>query len=391
VSPTVSLIFFNVIGLVVAPFSLNSNAPSPPRLEFFSSGSNEVHRVTIEHSPFRIGRCETSDLRIDSAQVSREHAQIYQRGGLWSIRDLGSTNGTQVNGKLVRESFLSDGDILAIAETEMTFVAASVTPFQRMATQPIQLRASTKLPAILPSEISQMRALTEAMLWQAIPLQLATVVSLRSGHAVACFVHFTEHTKSTSEFMTGHAVCKRYRELTRLQAIEKAQLQSTANQIFLTADVADFDSSQELFYQLEQLRDETGHDFELGVSISMQEIPDITVLENVFWEVRNAKMLLGLVNFQGSSGQVLELGSCAPDYLVLSSKMLTGATANTQTLRRLELVLITCKQLGIKVVLPHCDCQRTISQCRQLGYEFALQTITSNEKVDRQNEVCLAS
>ena len=310
---------------------------------------------------------------------------------MWSIRDLGSTNGTQVNGKQVHESFLSDGDILAIAETEMTFVAASVTPFQRMATQPIQSRASTKLPALLPSEISQMRALTEATLWQAIPLHLATVVSLRSGQADACFVHFTEHANSTPEFITGHALCKRYRELARLQAIEMAQLQSAANRIFLTVDVGDFESSQELFYHLDQLRDETAHDFELGVSISMQEIPDTAALENAFWEVRNAKLLLGLVDFQGNSGQVLELGSCAPDYLVLSSKMLTGATANTQTLRRLELVLTTCKQLGIKAVLPHCDCQRTIVQCRQLGYEFALQTITSNEKVDRQNEVCLTS
>jgi hypothetical protein len=384
-------LIFNVIGLVVASFSLNSNEPSPPRLEFFQNGSNEVHRVTIEHSPFRIGRCETSDLRIDSAQVSREHAQIYQRGGMWSIRDLGSTNGTQVNGKLVRESFLSDGDILAIAETEVTFVASSVTPFQRMATQPIQLRASTKLPALLPCEISQMRALTEATLWQAIPLHLATVVSFRSGQADACFVRFTEHANSTPEFIIGHAVCKRYRELARLLSIEMAHLEPAANRIFLTADVADFESSQELFDNLGQLRDETAHDFELGVSISMQEIPDTTALEKAFWEVRNAKLLLGLVNFQGNSGQVLELGSCAPDYLVLSSKMLAGATANNQTLRRLELVLTSCKQLGIKAVLPRCDCQRTIAQCRQVGYEFALQAITSNEKVDRQNEVCLAS
>src|ERR1700694_2162851 len=185
----------HVNGRIVPPFFHASNPPSAPRLEFFQEGSNELRRVTIEHSPFRIGRGETSDLQIDSVQVSREHAQIYQRGNIWAIRDLGSTNGTQVNGKPVRESFLSDGDILTIAETEVTFVASSVTPFQRMATQPIQPRESSKPPALLPSEIAIMRALTEATLWQAISLQLATVVSLGNGEVEACFAQLAETTR----------------------------------------------------------------------------------------------------------------------------------------------------------------------------------------------------
>ncbi len=117
--------FANAVDFAVPPNPQSGNSPTAPRLEYFENGSNELRRVTIEHSPFRIGRCETSDLRIDSAQVSREHAQIYRRGSIWAIRDLGSTNGTQVNGKPVRESFLSDGDILAIAETEVTFVASA--------------------------------------------------------------------------------------------------------------------------------------------------------------------------------------------------------------------------------------------------------------------------
>jgi pSer/pThr/pTyr-binding forkhead associated (FHA) protein len=383
--------FLNVIGLTVLLSPLSSSPPSAPRLEFFQNGSNELHRVTIEHSPFSIGRCETSDLRIDSAEVSREHAQIYRRGNIWTIRDLGSTNGTQVNGKPVRESFLSDGDILAIAETEVTFVASSVTPFQRMATQPIQPRESAKPPALLPSEIAHMRALTEATLWQAIPLQLSTAVSLGDGEAEACFANFTDTTSHTDpEFNASHGVGRHYRALSRRLAIEMAQAQSTQNRIFLAADVAEFEFPQRLFSDLEQQRDLIPLDCELGVAISLPRVHDATVLDDICREVRKAELLLGLVGFQGSSGQVLELSSSAPDYLVLSDTMLKGVTASSQPLRRLELVLTSCQQLGITAILPHCSCQKTVAQCQQLGYEFAIHTMTPNEKPDRRNVVALA-
>jgi hypothetical protein len=237
-----------------------------------------------------------------------------------------------------------------------------------------------------------MRALTEATLWQAIPVQLSSAVSLGNGEVEACFAHFTEARSLTdNELNTSHAVGRHYRELARRRAIELAQAQSTTNRIFLAADVAEFESPQRLFSDLEQLRDLIPLDCELGVAISLPKVLDPTALDDICREVRKAELLLGLVGFQGSSGQVLELTSSTPDYLVLSDTMLKGVTASSQPLRRLELVLTTCQQLGITAILPHCTCQKTVAQCQQLGYEFAIQTMTPNEKADRRNVVVLAS
>ena len=58
------------------------------------------------------------------------------------VRDLGSTNGTQVNGKPIKETLLADGDILKVAETELTFIASAASQFQRMVTQPIHREES---------------------------------------------------------------------------------------------------------------------------------------------------------------------------------------------------------------------------------------------------------
>ena len=59
---------------------------------------------------------------------------------MWLLRDLGSTNGTQVNGKPIKETLLADGDILKLAETELTFIASAASQFQRMVTQPIHAK-----------------------------------------------------------------------------------------------------------------------------------------------------------------------------------------------------------------------------------------------------------
>jgi hypothetical protein len=98
-----------------------------------------------------------------------------------------------------------------------------------------------------------------------------------------------------------------------------------------------------------------------------------------------------LVGFQGSSGQVSELESVAPDYLLLSDAMLKGVTAGSQPLRRLQQVLAACQQFGIAAVLPNFACQRTIGQCRQLGYELTIHGWTRREFADRPEMVALAS
>src|SRR5262249_30529456 len=151
-----------------------------------------------------------------------EHAEITERNGMWLVRDLGSTNGTQVNGKPIKEMLLTDGDILRVAETEMTFIASAASQFQRMVTQPIQSRKLAAAPYALPPEIAAMRMLTEATLRQVIPTQLSAATSLRHGATEALFSPATTNAKQQPIFDQPHVVGERYRELERTRALESA-------------------------------------------------------------------------------------------------------------------------------------------------------------------------
>ncbi|MFD7132325.1 FHA domain-containing protein [Streptomyces sp. NPDC059894] len=69
-----------------------------------------------EHT-LRIGRDPASGLRLTHESVSRVHAELRRQGGMWVLRDLGSTNGTTVNGRrVIGAAVVREGDQVAFGQ-----------------------------------------------------------------------------------------------------------------------------------------------------------------------------------------------------------------------------------------------------------------------------------
>lgn len=73
----------------------------------------------ILRSPTRLGRLADNDIVLDDRRVSRHHAEVREQGGRWVVRDTGSTNGTAVNGKVIREVILKPGDTISLGGLEV--------------------------------------------------------------------------------------------------------------------------------------------------------------------------------------------------------------------------------------------------------------------------------
>lgn len=106
-----------------APSGLRTNAPGasathPPRL--FLEINGRMHPVN--RLPFVLGRGSESDLRLDDKGVSRRHIQLSIQNGAVIATDMGSTNGTLVNGAPLRSPVvLTNGSLLRMGNTRIIF------------------------------------------------------------------------------------------------------------------------------------------------------------------------------------------------------------------------------------------------------------------------------
>jgi hypothetical protein len=77
--------------------------------------------VPLRHEAVSIGRDPSNRLVLPDVRVSRRHAVIEWRGGRYHLRDCGSLNGLTVNDDRVRESRLTDGDLVKVGATRLLF------------------------------------------------------------------------------------------------------------------------------------------------------------------------------------------------------------------------------------------------------------------------------
>jgi DNA-binding NtrC family response regulator len=64
----------------------------------------------------RVGRGANSHLRLDHGSVSHDHVEFYRQGPIYALRDLGSTNGTQLNGVRTEHGAVCPGDLIRVGE-----------------------------------------------------------------------------------------------------------------------------------------------------------------------------------------------------------------------------------------------------------------------------------
>ena len=99
----------------VPPGALDASAP-PLYLVF------QGQRMLVDKDQFVIGRgSKTADLAIKDGNISRKHAMVLRRNGVYYIKDLGSTNGIEYKGMRIDNKRIDEGDSFSICDYELRF------------------------------------------------------------------------------------------------------------------------------------------------------------------------------------------------------------------------------------------------------------------------------
>jgi hypothetical protein len=91
-------------------------------------GPNAGSRFLLDRPTTTVGRHPDADIFLDDVTVSRRHADLVRSGEVIVVKDLGSLNGSYVNGERVEERSLVTGDELQIGRFKLLFVGADGGP-----------------------------------------------------------------------------------------------------------------------------------------------------------------------------------------------------------------------------------------------------------------------
>ena len=82
----------------------------------------DVFRL-VDGESVTIGRAPTNAIVVKDERCSRNHAEVFQSQGNWTLRDLDSRNGTLVDGKRIQTDYpLQPGDVVRIGNSQLAFV-----------------------------------------------------------------------------------------------------------------------------------------------------------------------------------------------------------------------------------------------------------------------------
>jgi len=102
-----------------------------------SFGDSVLKELYIGVDPASIGRSPQDDICIDNPAVSFHHARVFSQAGVYYVQDLGSLNGTFLNGVRISQAPLTYGDVITVGKHTVRF-ARDIPGVKREATGPHQ-------------------------------------------------------------------------------------------------------------------------------------------------------------------------------------------------------------------------------------------------------------
>jgi len=100
---------------------------------FVIQGRDQGTRFQLEESVHTVGRTQNNSIRLHDTEVSRSHAEFVRRGDLYVLQDMGSSNGTYVNGQPAKERELVSGDQLQFGKSLLLYTGFVESAYEDLA------------------------------------------------------------------------------------------------------------------------------------------------------------------------------------------------------------------------------------------------------------------
>jgi EAL domain-containing protein (putative c-di-GMP-specific phosphodiesterase class I) len=340
-------------------------------------GEGKTWLIELAPLPFVIGRQRSCHLRLSSLEVSRRHAEIYQREGELWLKEFGSKNGTFVNRqRLAGEQHLHNGDILHFGPIEF-----------RIHLKQAALTAGQELSELLTTNISGRELSSDLVNYQG-PLNELL-------HQAAVTPYFQPIARLTDQQTVAYELLGRgnhqqlpinpwpmlqiarrlhkeveLSELFRQVGVQQASQLGLVYPLFTNTvpDEVDVDYLQR---SLQALRSQAPS-LPLVVEIHETTVTDLKVMKNLRALLRELEIGLAYDDFGAGQGRLMELMAAPPDYLKFDKEFIRQAYYQPPPIQQALHTLVQMAQnLGITTIAEGIEDEKELNTCAHLGFDLA--------------------
>lgn len=311
-----------------------------------------------------VGRAPPAAFLIASPAVSKQHASLVSTSRGLMVRDLGSTNGTFVNGALVREQYCREGDFVQFATT--VFRVSRQVESQIGAT----LEGSAFLYAASLLEFEQLMN-GRGLLPVFQPIVDLNAKAVVAHELLARSTH--EQLKTPLAMFNTATLLGQECQLSELMRREGVRIASAANwcpNIFVNTHPKEI-LSQRFLASLEELRTQN-REIKITLEIHEAAVTSRDEMRAFRSILREHSMLLAYDDFGAGQTRLDEIAEVSPDYLKFDIKLIHGldtAPHGRQAMIR-SLVKMT-RDLGICPLAEGVETSGEADICRELGFQLA--------------------
>ena len=330
--------------------------------------------VPIDPIPFTIGRGSECDLTLRSKWVSREHAQIHLSGSILWLRDLGSTNGTMLNQKQIKEAELLEvGDHIHFGDHQF-FIRSedaikTVLTDETVAFDPLReqngsfayksqleklLHDRTVIPHFQPIiDLPDNRVIGYEILGRIeknglppSPVELFNIAA-QLGHAVQLSALFREEGIRLGKELEGNPAL-----FVNTHPIEIYQMDNLEQSLRIVREMV---PTHPIVLEINETA--------VTKAEQMKQLRSLTT---------NLDLELAYDDFGVGQTRLVELAKLPPDYLKFDMSIIRNIHIAPKRLHQIVITFLkTAEELGIKTLAEGVECAEEGKICEELGFEYA--------------------
>jgi EAL domain-containing protein (putative c-di-GMP-specific phosphodiesterase class I) len=336
------------------------------------SDTDKEWMIDIAPVSFIIGRDEECHLTLIDKWISRRHSEIRASGDHLWIRDLGSTNGTLVNNKVIAQAeLLEHGDIIAIGRFKFRIKRAEASPNEAAETCSMSLSEQTSQFALLQPQLTEL--IRERNLFPHFQPVLSYSDMKVVGYEILSRVAGKGMSPNISELFEmaewmGHAA--ELSTLCREVGVEIGRNLPGEPALFVNTCPSEIYEIDTLIASLKRLHRIAPMN-RIVVEINEKAAAGTKEMARLRVGLHELNMGLAFDDFGAGQTRLVELAKVPPDFLKFDISLVRQIHLAPQRLRQMVGTFVKAAQdLGIATLAEGVECSDEAQTCRLLGFDY---------------------